>query len=100
MSVKAMREAEPQSQMSDDDFHALEEKVYRAIELLKAARQARNDAEREAARLREQMRTHTGETESLRRELIELRREREQIKVRVEKMLNQVDSLTGESAGR
>ena len=96
MSVKAVREVDS---VPNDDFQALEEKVYRTIELLKTAREARVAAEREAVRLREQLRSHHEETESLRREAIELRRDREEVRSRIEKMLNQIDSLTsGESA--
>lgn len=96
MSGKAAREPE----VSQDDFHALEEKVYRTIELLKDARQAKAEAERETSRLREQLRTHAGEAEALRRELVGLRREREEVRSRVEKMLNQIDALTSDSHGR
>lgn len=97
MSVKAVRE-EVES-IASDDFQALEDKVYRTIELLKTAREARVAAERDAARLREQLRSHNEEVESIRREVIELRRDREEVRSRVEKMLNQIDLLTsGESA--
>ena len=40
MSLKAVREFSPE--VSSDDFHSLEEKVYRTIELLKAARVAKD----------------------------------------------------------
>ena len=49
MSVKALREVDS---VPSDDFQALEEKVYRTIELLKTAREARVAAERDVARLR------------------------------------------------
>jgi septal ring factor EnvC (AmiA/AmiB activator) len=91
MSVKAVREIDS---LPSDDFQSLEEKVYRTIELLKAAREARTMAERDVARLREQLKSHHDDTESLRRELIELRRDREDVRSRIEKMLNQIDSLT------
>ena len=53
MSLKAVREFSPD--VPSDDFHSLEEKVYRTIELLKAARVAKAAAERDASRLREQL---------------------------------------------
>ena len=43
------------AQVPADDFQALEEKVYRTIELYKAAREARSVAERDAQRLRQQL---------------------------------------------
>ena len=96
MSVKAAREPE----VSADDFHALEEKVYRTIELLKAAREAKASAERDAARLREQLETREEEIESLRQDMVSLRREREDVRTRVEKIMRQIDELTaGESGG-
>ncbi len=40
---------------SDDDFHSLEAKVYKTIELLKSAREGKAAAERDAKRVREQL---------------------------------------------
>ncbi len=97
MSTKAVREVIHEN--SPDDFHSLEEKVYRTIELLKAAREARAAAERDAARLREQLELREDEAESLRAEIIALRKEREDVRARVEKMLRQMDELTAEDSG-
>jgi len=112
MSVRAVEEVS--SQVPADDFHALEEKIYRTIELYKAAREARAAAERDSARLREQaeereeeletlrkessgLRKDREEVEALRKEVISLRREREEVRVRVEKMLRQIEAI-GEEA--
>jgi chromosome segregation ATPase len=95
MSVKAVEEVS--AQVPADEFHALEEKIYRTIELYKAAREARAVAERDAQRLREQIEEREEELENLRREMIALRREREEVRGRVEKMLRQIDSI-GEEA--
>lgn len=97
MSVKAVRDIE--AEVSADDFHSLEEKVYRTIELLKAARDAKAAAERDAARLREQLELREEETDSLRSDVMALRREREEVRTRVEKMLRQIDELTPEDSG-
>jgi chromosome segregation ATPase len=84
--------------VSANDFQTLEEKVYRTIELLKAAREAKAAVERDAARLREQMGAREEEVEMLRNENVSLRREREEVRGRVEKMLRQIDAITaGES---
>ena len=91
MSVKAAPEVE--SSISTDDFQALEEKIYRTIELLKQAREGQAVAEREARRLREQVSGRDQETESL-------RREREEVRGRVEKMLKQIDALTADDSAR
>jgi len=97
MSVKAVREFSPE--VSSDEFHSLEEKVYRTIELLKAARVAKAAAERDTSRLREQLELREEEIESLRGEMIGLRKEREEVRGRVEKMLRQIDELTAEESG-
>ena len=96
MSVKMMEEVT--GQVPADDFQALEEKVYRTIELYKSAREARATAERDAKRLREQLEEREEELESMRREMVRLRKEREEVKTRVEKMLQQIDTLAQEAA--
>lgn len=78
------------------DFQSLEEKVLKTIELLKAAREAKATAERDAARVREQLSEREEEIDTMRTELIALRKEREEVRTRVEKMLGQIDSLTAE----
>ncbi len=80
-------------QVPVDDFQALEEKIYRTIEIYKAARQAQAVAERDAQRLRQQMEDREGELVTLRREMVQLKKEREEIRGRVEKMLQQIESL-------
>jgi septal ring factor EnvC (AmiA/AmiB activator) len=96
MSVKNVEEVS--AEVPAEDFEALEEKVYRTIELYKAAKEARATAERDAKRLREQLEQREEENETMRRELIQLRKDREDIRGRVEKMLSQMDSLTQEQA--
>jgi hypothetical protein len=86
------------AQVPSDDFQALEQKVYRTIEMYKAARGARAAAERDAQRLREQLEEREEEVEGLRREMVQMRKEREEIRGRVEKMLQQIDTLAEEQA--
>ena len=76
-----------------DDFQALEEKVYRTIEMYKAARQAQTAAERDTQRLRQQLEEREEELVTLRREAVQLRKERQEIRGRVEKMLEQIESI-------
>jgi predicted nucleic acid-binding Zn-ribbon protein len=96
MSVKTVEEVS--AEVPAEDFQALEEKVYRTIELCKAAKEGRASAERDVKRLREQLEEREEENESLRRELVQLRKDREDIRGRVEKMLSQMESLTHEQA--
>jgi septal ring factor EnvC (AmiA/AmiB activator) len=83
---------------SNADFHSLEEKILRTIELLKVERAAKATAERAATRLREQLTEREEELDSVRAELVALRREREEVRTRVEKMLGQIESLTAEES--
>ena len=80
-------------QVPADNFQALEEKVYRTIEMFKAARQAQANAERDVQRLRQQVEDREEELVRLRRESVQLKKEREDIRSRVEKMLAQIESL-------
>jgi chromosome segregation ATPase len=76
-----------------DDFQALEEKVYRTIEMYKSARQAQTAAERDTQRLRQQLDEREEELVTLRREAVQLKKERQEIRGRVEKMLEQIESI-------
>jgi chromosome segregation ATPase len=80
-------------QIPADDFQVLEQKIYRTIEMYKTARQAQTSAERDAQRLRQQMEDREEELVRLRRETVQLKKEREDIRSRVEKMLAQIESL-------
>jgi len=79
-----------------DNLHSLEQKIYRAIELLKAAREARAAAERDSTRLREQLELREEELEAMRGENLALRRDREEVRGRVEKLLGQIEALVEE----
>ena len=85
-------------QVPVDDFQALEEKIYRTIEMYKAARQAQAAAERDAQRVRQQLEERDQQLDTLKREAVRLRKEREEIRARVEKMLAQIESIAEEQA--
>ena len=91
MSVKTASEVAVEG--TPQEFVSLEEKIYRTIELLKTAREGKAAAERDLARVREQLESREEEIESLKSEAIALRREREEVKSRIEKMLEQMDTL-------
>src|ERR1700731_1992110 len=96
MSVKTVEEVS--AQVPPEDFQALEDKIYRTIELYKSAQEARATAERDVKRLREQLEEREEEVDSLRRETVGLRKEREHIRARVAKMLSHSDHITEEQA--
>jgi len=89
----ALNAVERVEQVPADDFQVLEEKIYRTIELYKAARQAQATAERDVHRLRQQLEDREEELARLRREAVQLKKEREEIRGRVEKMLEQIESI-------
>jgi len=95
MVLKAVEEVS--AEVPADEFQALEEKVYRTIELYKAAREAKTSSERDVQRLRQQLEEREEEVETLRREAVQLRKDREEVRGRVEKMLRQIDTI-GEQA--
>jgi FtsZ-binding cell division protein ZapB len=81
------------STISVDEFLALEQKVQRAVEIVKREREARAAAESEAASLREQLANYQTAASATESELNTLTKEREVVRQRVEKMLQQMDEL-------
>lgn len=86
--------------VSVDDFAALEDRIRRAVELVRRERQARAEAEAHAAELEArvtqaeaQVQAQMPMVEQLHNELHALRAEREQVRQRVERLLQQLDSL-------
>jgi hypothetical protein len=76
--------------LSLDAFQALEQRVFRAVEIVKREREARAAAEAEVATLRAQLEAQSASTES---QVATLNKEREAIRLRVENMLAQMDEL-------
>jgi len=79
--------------VSADEFAALEERVLRAINLVKRERLARAAAEERAAQAASQLAEKADAAASLSREIELLRAEREAVRQRVEKLLTQLDAL-------
>jgi chromosome segregation ATPase len=81
------------SGITADEFQALEQKVLRAVEIVKKEREARAAAEAEIASLREELASYKSNARAIETELNTLNKERDQVRLRVEKMLNQIDEL-------
>ena len=79
--------------LSSSDFSALEERVARTVQLVKTERQARAAAEQRAESLDVQLVEQQTVVKNLQEEIRALNAEREQVRVRVEKLLSQLDSL-------
>ena len=86
--------AEPDSlALSSDEFSALEERILRAVHLVKQERQARAEADERAAAAEAKLREEAPRAEQLQNEVSGLRAEREQVRQRVERLLSQLDAL-------
>ncbi len=81
------------SSISVDEFQALEQKVLRAVEIVKREREARAAAEAEVASLREQLAQLGAQSSQTESQLHALSQERDAVRQRVEKMLQQMDEL-------
>jgi len=79
--------------LSVDDFSALEEKILRAVNLVKQERQARAAADQRATQAEAQLREQAPLVEQLQKELNALHAERDHVRQRVERLLAQLDSL-------
>ena len=79
--------------VSADEFQALEQKVLRAVEIVRREREARAAAEAEAASLREQLDELTSASNTAQTQITALNQERDAVRTRVEKMLQQMDEL-------
>jgi chromosome segregation ATPase len=79
--------------ISADEFQALEQKVLRAVEIVRREREARAAAEADAAELRAQLEALTAASNAAQAQITTLNQERETVRQRVEKMLQQMDEL-------
>lgn len=86
-------ETAPSAAVSADEFQALEQKVLRAVEIVRREREARTAAEAEVAVLRQQLDDLTSASNSAQTQITTLNQERDQVRIRVEKMLQQMDEL-------
>lgn len=84
---------ETSAPISQDEFQALEQKVLRAVEIVRREREARAAAEAEVAALREQLDGLTSASNTAQTQITTLNQEREAVRLRVEKMLQQMDEL-------
>ncbi len=79
--------------VSADDFSALEERVVRAVALVKQERQERAAAEERAILAEVQVSEQASAIEQMQTELAALKAERDHVRRRVELLLQQLDAL-------
>lgn len=76
-----------------DQLSSLEERILQIVQLLQEARQARQAAESAAVGLRGELSAKEGELAALRQQLAAHSKERDEVRRRLERLLQQVDSL-------
>lgn len=79
--------------VSADDFSALEERILRAVNLVKRERLARAQAEERAGKAERLLTEQMLRMEQMQSELNTLRNERDHVRQRVERLLAQLDAL-------
>lgn len=79
--------------LSADEFTALEERILRAVALVKRERSLRVEAEERAVRAETQLAEQAPATEQMQKELEGLRAERDHVRERVERLLSELDAL-------
>ena len=85
--------SEEAAPITSDDFQALEARVLRAVEVLRREREARQAAEVEVAALHQQLDDLTAASNIAQTQITALNQERDAVRLRVEKMLQQMDEL-------
>ena len=91
MTMTAVKEQD--LALAADTFSALEQRVVRTIELLRTEREHRATAEKQLAAAKEELELHGMEAADLRRELDGFHKEREAVRQRVERLLENLDAI-------
>jgi uncharacterized protein involved in exopolysaccharide biosynthesis len=86
---------EPELPLAADDFNALETRVLRTVELLKAERDARTIAEQRIATLEQKIQQLIEQSSAAAAQIDALEDERATVRARVERLLKQLDEITG-----
>lgn len=81
-------------------FEGLEKKLRRAVEVFKQTQAEKRGLERELEKLKSTSKEGSKSQSALERELQALRRERDEVRSRIQKLIEQIDLLTkADSAG-
>lgn len=79
---------------SMDHLGKLEEKIVKAAELFKRSQVERRELQQEIERMRADFKDRLKRADAVEQELQSLRREREEVRGRLEKLLDQIELLT------
>ncbi len=92
MSTLILDESDVAAQV--DDFSALEQRILRAIEVVKTEKAARQQADENAARVQSLMDAQNALLTQAQDQVRSLERDRDQVRQRVERLLKQLDEIT------
>lgn len=84
---------------TNDHFQMLEEKLLKAAEVFRRAQQEKHVLRQEVEKLKADAQERASRYQALEHELIALRKEREDVRTRVGRLLEQIDSLTKTESG-
>jgi len=79
--------------LSADEFTALEERILRAVAVVKRERQARAEAELRATEAEARLNEQASSVEQLQKDVDGLKAERDHVRQRVERLLAEFDAL-------
>jgi FtsZ-binding cell division protein ZapB len=79
----------------EDSLASLEDRILRTVELVNTLRVERDEAVADRDAARKAAGAATAEAQKLRQEIDELRGERKNVRTRIEKLLGQMDLLSG-----
>ena len=93
--TQALETAPPAANLAltPDDFSGLEERIHRAVNLVKRGRADSAAAQERAVQAESKLREQAPVIEGLQKEVSALRAERDHVRQRVEKLLAQLDEL-------
>ena len=83
----------------DDPLRKLEERVVKTFELIKRSQEEKLGLQQDLEKLRVESRERAKVIDAHERELVALRREREEVRGRIEKLLQRIDALTAPESG-
>lgn len=91
--MSTLAEHPPEILMAADDFQALEERVLRTVELLKGERELRSSIEQHVSHLSHRIEEQAAHVAHLEEQLSNLNKERDAVRVRIERLLKHIDEL-------
>lgn len=79
---------------SADNLQKLEEKLVKAVDLFQRTQAENRSLRQQVEKLKADLKEHSKDADSNDRELVALRREREEVRARLEKLVQRLDVLT------